>query len=256
MEIRAYAKVNIFLKITGHKDGYHTLLSRFVRVNSLYDTILFIPNKSDEFIIEGCGDIPTSSNTIYRAYKALYKYSKNRDIIEFFKNHKVVVKKSIPPQAGLGGGSSDSASFMRLTNSICNLNLSVDELSNIGSKIGADLPFFIHNFNSANVSGFGEVVEEFREDILDIEIYTPPVGCDTTEVFKRFKSTYLSKIDLNSFNNWESIPSKELLNSINNPIILNDLYLAGCDIYPSLMDYTPQGWYFSGSGSSFFIIKS
>ena len=41
--INAHAKVNIFLKITGHKDGYHTLSSRFIKVPDLYDTIDFVP---------------------------------------------------------------------------------------------------------------------------------------------------------------------------------------------------------------------
>ncbi len=54
--IRAHAKVNIFLKITGHKDGYHTLLSRFMRVEDLYDTITFEPCECDTFTIEGCDD--------------------------------------------------------------------------------------------------------------------------------------------------------------------------------------------------------
>ncbi|SFV55991.1 4-diphosphocytidyl-2-C-methyl-D-erythritol kinase [hydrothermal vent metagenome] len=253
-EIKAYAKVNIFLKITGHKDGYHTLLSRFVRIDNLYDIVKFVPFKSDEFIIDGCENIETTSNTIYKAYTALYEYTQNQDIIDFFKSHKVVVEKNIPSQAGLGGGSSDSASFIRLVNQICNLNLSVNELSQIGSKIGADLPFFIHNFNSANVSGFGEIVEEFKEEVLNIKIFTPPIGCDTTAVFKKFKKDYLEKIDLNSFENWENIPSKELVDKIKEPKLLNDLYMAGCDIYPKLKDYEKKGWYFSGSGSSFFII--
>ncbi len=253
-EIKAYAKVNIFLKITGHKDGYHTLNSRFVRVDNLYDIVKFVPFKSDKFRIDGCENIETTSNTIYKAYIKLYEYTQDESIIEFFKNHKVVVEKNIPSQAGLGGGSSDSASFMKLLNKICNLNLSVNQLSKIGSKIGADLPFFIHNFNSANVSGFGEVVEEFKEETLEIEIFTPPIGCDTTTVFKKFKQNYLKHINIDSFNDWGDIPSKELIKKIKEPILLNDLYIAGCDIYPKLKDYYQEGWYFSGSGSSFFRI--
>ncbi|RLA68824.1 MAG: 4-(cytidine 5'-diphospho)-2-C-methyl-D-erythritol kinase, partial [Epsilonproteobacteria bacterium] len=69
--IKAHAKVNIFLKITGHKDGYHTLLSRFVRVEDLYDTIKFVPCECETFTIEGCEGVPLESNTIYKAYKAL-----------------------------------------------------------------------------------------------------------------------------------------------------------------------------------------
>jgi 4-diphosphocytidyl-2-C-methyl-D-erythritol kinase len=253
--IKAYAKINIFLKITGHKDGYHTLLSRFMRVNSLYDIISLVPHQSSDFIIEGCGDVEINSNTIYKAYEKLYEYTKSSELLEFFQNHKVVVDKKIPSQAGLGGGSSDSASFMRLVNDVCSLNLSTQELSKIGSTIGADLPFFIHNFNSANVSGFGEIVEDFEEDILDIEIFTPNIGCNTAEVFKQFKKEYLENIDINSFSNWENIKSKTLLEQIKNPSLLNDLYMASCDICPKLSDNAPKGWYFSGSGSSFFRIK-
>jgi len=150
--IKAYAKVNIFLKITGHKDGYHTLLSRFVRVEQLYDTLSFVPCECDTFTIEGCDGIPLKSNTIYKAYKALNDYTGDLDILNFFYKHKVVVNKRIPSQAGLGGGSSDAAAFIRLVKEVCNLMLSTQELAKIGSTVGADLPFFIYNYPSASLS--------------------------------------------------------------------------------------------------------
>jgi len=49
--LNAHAKVNIFLKITGHKEGYHTLLSRFSYVKNLYDTICFVPCECERFTI-------------------------------------------------------------------------------------------------------------------------------------------------------------------------------------------------------------
>ncbi len=250
--INAHAKVNVFLKITGHKDGYHTLLSRFIRVNDLYDTITFIPQECDTFTIEGCEGVTRDSNTIFKAYKALNEHTGDLDILEFFYKHKVVVKKRIPSQAGLGGGSSDAAAFMRLVNEVCHLKLSTKRLSEIGSTIGADLPFFIHNYPSANVSGFGEVVEAFKEEPLLIELYTPPVGCDTALVYKTFKEHYLLDIKLSSFIGWDSITSRELLTKIDNPIKLNDLYLSALKAYPELEDYAKAGWFFSGSGSTFF----
>ena len=69
--INAHAKVNIFLKITGHKEGYHTLLSRFMRVDDLYDTITFEPCVCEVFTIEGCEGVALESNTIYKAYQTL-----------------------------------------------------------------------------------------------------------------------------------------------------------------------------------------
>ena len=253
--IKAHAKVNIFLKITGHKEGYHTLLSRFMRVDGLYDTIEFIPCECDTFTIEGCGDIPLESNTIYKAYKALCDYTEDQEISDYFRQNKVVVTKRIPSQAGLGGGSSDAAAFLRLAKEVCNLVLTTDELSQIGSTIGADLPFFIHNYPSANVSGFGQIVEAYDEKTLPLELYTPDIGCDTTEVYKTFKKHLLQDIPLGDFKGWEKLDSKTLLERINDPIRLNDLYNAALIAYPELKEVAKEGWFFSGSGSTFFRVE-
>jgi len=252
--IKAYAKVNIFLKITGYKDGYHTLLSRFMRVENLYDTITFIPCKCETFTIEGCENVPLESNTIYKAYKALNDYTGDLDILNFFYTHKVVVAKRIPTQAGLGGGSSDAAAFMRLVKEVCNLTISTEELAKIGSTIGADLPFFIYNYPSANVSGFGEIVEPFNEVPLALELFTPNIGCDTDIVYKTFKEHFLEKITLCSFLGWDKLDSKTILNMIADPVILNDLYAAASLVYPELKQIEKKGCYFSGSGSTFFKV--
>ncbi len=254
--IKAHAKVNIFLKITGHKDGYHSLRSRFVRVEGLYDTIEFIPCKCEKFTIEGCGGVEKESNTIYKAFIALNKYLDNPILLHFFYNHKVLVKKRIPSQAGLGGGSSDAAAFMRLVNKVCNLKIKTNVLANIGSTIGADLPFFIYNYPSANVSGFGEIVEPFDDVSLSLELYTPDIGCDTTVVYKTFKKYLLDDIRLCSFQGWENLDSMTLLQNIQDPVVLNDLYSAALIAYPSLKKESKEGWYFSGSGSTFFSPKN
>ena len=253
--INAHAKVNIFLKITGHKDGYHTLVSRFMRVEDLYDTIEFIPCECDSFTIEGCDDIPLESNTIYKAYKALNDATGNLDILNFFYKHKVVVTKRIPSQAGLGGGSSDAAAFMRLVKETCNLMISTEDLAKLGSEVGADVPFFVYNYPSANVSGFGEIVESFEEAPLDLEIYTPDIKCDTAEVYKTFNHYLLQHISLTSFFGWDKMASKSLLSLIVDPIALNDLYPAAMVAYPELEELDREGWFFSGSGSSFFRLK-
>jgi len=254
--INAHAKVNIFLKITGYKDGYHTLLSRFARVEDLYDTIEFIPCKCKEFIIEGCNNILLESNTIYKAYKAFNDFMGNDDIEKFFLTHKVVVTKRIPSQAGLGGGSSDGAAFMRLVKEVCNIDISTEELAKLGGTIGADFPFFIYNYSSANVSGFGEKVELFEEEPLNLEIYTPSIACDTAEVYKTFNKYLLQHISLASFFGWNRLDSRTILSLVPDPIALNDLYPAAMIAYPELEELEDtEGWFFSGSGSSFFKLK-
>ena len=249
MTIKAHAKINTFLKITGHKDGYHTLLSRFIKVPHLYDTISFIAQECKTFTIEGCGDVPVEENTIYQAFLAM-------DIeTDFFKYHKVVVEKNIPSGAGLGGGSSDAAAFMRLFNKVWKLNIDTPTLAKMGSTVGADIPFFIYDYDAANVSGFGEIVEEFKgEEPFEIELYTPNIHCDTPLVYKTFKRELFDDIEPTSFKGWERLSSKEVLKKVD-AVMANDLYKASLIAYPELKNMAKDGWYFSGSGSTFFQIK-
>ncbi len=254
---KSYAKVNIFLKITGTKEYngnlYHTFNSRFMLVKNLYDTIEFVPQKCDSFTIEGL-EIPKEQNIIYRAYKALNTHTGDLDILEFFYNHKVVVTKNIPFGAGLGGGSSNAATFMNMVKRACNLQLTTEELANIGATIGADVPFFIYGYNSANVSDFGEIIEEFEEEPLNLEISTPQIHCDTAKVYKAFRENYLKDAKPNAGAGYMLNKSIDILNNIKDPTKLNDLYKAALLLYPELKKYQKEGYYFSGSGSSFFRV--
>ncbi len=253
MKIKAYAKVNIFLKITGFKDGYHTLLSRFMMVNTLYDSIIFAPSINDDFTIEGCGNVPTRHNTIYKAYQALMMHTGNTRLKKFFQTHKIVVEKNIPSQAGLGGGSSDAAAFMKLANQVCKLGIDIDDLARLGSRVGADVPFFIYDYSSANIKGFGEIVEPFDEKPLELEIITPSgISCDTALVYKSFRKHLLQNINPDDYTEWEHIDSKTLLSKIGDPARLNDLYPAALLTCPKLRELEMHSWFFSGSGSSFF----
>ncbi len=252
---KSYAKVNIFLKITGvkefNKNLYHTLNSRFMLVKNLYDTIEFVPQSCDSFTIEGV-NIPKEQNIIYKAYKALNQYTGDLDILEFFYNHKVVVKKNIPFGAGLGGGSSNAATFINMVNKACNLKRDKDELAKIGATIGADVPFFIYGYESANVSGIGEIIEPFNEEALNLEIFTPLIECNTALVYKEFDKCCLDSVSSNSGATLMLNKSIDILNNINDIMQLNDLYKPALNLYPKLKNYQKDGYFFSGSGSSFF----
>ena len=117
----------------------------YVKAKELYDIISFEPCKCETFTIEGCDELPLTSNSIYRAYKALLEYTNDPDISDFFGEHKVVVSKAIPSQTQRAGASSHTAAFMHLLKEVCNLILSSEELAKIGSTIDADVPFFIYN---------------------------------------------------------------------------------------------------------------
>ena len=250
MTKKSYAKVNIFLKIVGLRDNYHLIASRFVRVKNLFDTISFIKKDVDNFSIEGNFSCVLEKNTVYKAYKELEKFD---EVKEFFKKNIVKIDKNIPEFAGLGGGSSNCATFLNMVNIACNLNLNKEELAKIGSNIGADVPFFVYEFDSANVSGIGEIVEEFKEELINIEVITPKIACDTGKIYKNFREKFYKELNKDEVKELFVTNSKDILKkfSINEA---NDLYFSALDLNQDLKKFEKDNWFFSGSGSSFFKI--
>ena len=252
MTEKSYAKVNIFLKIADKRDNYHELASRFVRVHSLYDEVSFIKSSNNKFEILGDFSCDIEKNTVYKAYKLIEDY---KNVKEFFKNYSIEIKKNIPEFAGLGGGSSNAATFLNMANQYCDLNLSKDDLCKIAVKIGADVPFFIYEFDSANVRGIGEIVEKFHEEILDIQTITPNIKCNTGEIFEIFRKDFYKQISKEEAKKLFNMKSIDILKEFNIKEA-NDLYEPALSIYPLLKEYKKENWFFSGSGSSFFKVNN
>lgn len=256
MSKKAYAKVNIFLKILGKRDNYHELASRFVRVNNLYDTITFEANNTtNAFNLIGDFSCELKENTIYKAFLELRKLCPKVDA--YFRVYSVRVEKNIPECAGLGGGSSDAAAFMLLANKVFDLHFSKKRLARSAQNVGADVPFFIYEYDSANVTGIGEFVEEFYEEPLNIETFTPNIACSTGKVFVNFREKFYKEFDKSEAKRLLEMKSLDILDELD-VSAANDLYDPALDLYPDLGEYTKDNkWYFSGSGSSLFkVIKN
>lgn len=253
MSRKSYAKVNIFLKISNKRDNYHELVSRFVRVHDKFDIISFCKTSRKAFDIIGDFGCNLESNTVYKMYNLIKSY---KNVENFFKEYSVKIEKNIPEFAGLAGGSSNAATFLLMVNEYCNLNLSKDEMCKLAQQVGADVPFFVYEYDSANVTGIGEIVEKFDEEVLNIETITPKnIKCNTGEIFTCFRSDFYKQISNEEANELLRMKSIDILNSMNINDA-NDLYNPAIKIYPQLKDYEKEGWFFSGSGSSFFRIKN
>ncbi len=250
---KAYAKVNIFLKVTGKRGDYHEILSRFVLVNDLYDTLTFAPKDNEDFVIDGDFNCETSQNTIYKAFKALLESTKSESLKRLMQSHAIKVEKKIPSFAGLGGGSSDAATYLLMCNEVLHLGLSRDELAAIGAKVGADVPFFVYGYQSANVSGIGEIVEPFDEPPLNIKTVTPKIEISTPKVYQAFREHFYKELSIDEQIRLAHISSIEALKEMT-PTEANDLFEPALLLYPELENYRKEGWYFSGSGSSFFTV--
>ena len=241
MREKAYAKVNIFLKIVGHDGNYHLINSRFMKVKNLYDEIEI--KEGEKFNIIGDINCALRDNSVFKAYLELT--AAYPEVKEWFIGKEIHIKKNIPEMAGLGGGSSDAAAFLRLVNRET-LNLEAKELAEIGKKVGSDVPFFIYDYESANVSGRGEIVEKFDEEALNLEVFTPPIECSTPDVYQMYRQNFFNPSRVE----WQNEKSETILEN-HNPTELNDLLMPALMLYPELNRYKDFG-YFSGSGSSFF----
>ena len=142
-----------------------------------------------------------------------------------------------------------------MANKYCNLNLSKDELCEIAVKIGADVPFFVYEYDSANVTGIGEIVKKFDEEILNIDTITPQIKCNTGEIFKIFREKFYKQISKEESNRLLNMKSLDILKEFDIKKA-NDLYEPALSLYSDLEDYSKKDWYFSGSGSSFFKVNN
>lgn len=112
MHYFAHAKVNIFLRIVGTRGNYHELYSRFMRVRDLYDTLSFVPKQTTQaFELIGDFNCALEHNTLYKIYRVLQEQGFSKEIERVMQTYALHVKKQIPTGAGLGGGSSDAATF-------------------------------------------------------------------------------------------------------------------------------------------------
>ncbi len=253
MTFSAPAKVNIFLKITGTREGYHTLRSRFVRLHTLTDTLSFIPSRPTgrRFRWRASVTLP-QNNTLTRAYALLCALEREK-MERFFDAHTLFIDKKIPAGAGLGGGSSDAATFLKACNKIAGLNLPLKKLAKLGEQIGADVPFFIYDYPSANVEGIGERIQPFEEEPPALTLHTPDTACDTAKVYGYYRAHLLDQARSEAGKAWLKRPSMDLLQELA-PDEANDLYPAARAVCPRLTPPTNSRWFLSGSGSTFFKV--
>ena len=175
-DVPAPAKLNLFLHITGRRDdGYHLLQSAFVLIDWC-DTLHFELRRDGQLSREDLVTPLPADDLVLRSARALQAATQCP-----FGAH-IRIAKSIPAQAGMGGGSSDAASTLLALNRLWGLNLSVATLSTIGLALGADVPFFVGGHN-AWVEGIGEKITPIAVAPARFLVVKPDAGLDTAKIF-------------------------------------------------------------------------
>ena len=149
LRVPSPAKLNLFLHITGRReDGYHELQTIFQLID-LFDWLNFSQTKNTEITIEGLNSVELEQNLIYKATQMLKPFAKAPTGLN------ISIEKHIPMGAGLGGGSSNAATTLIVVNQLWQCGLSIEQLAELGLKLGADVPVFVHGKN-AWAEGIGE----------------------------------------------------------------------------------------------------
>ena len=243
----APAKINLFLHVLRKRtDGYHDIFSLMQKI-SLYDELIFSP--LPQGIVLNCPGthLPTDDdNLVVRAAKSVFSYC------HYNRGMEITLIKKIPMTAGLGGGSSDAATTLMALNKICSLKLKKNDLIKIGSKLGADVPFFIFG-NAALASGIGDKLKHLRNlPQINLVLIKPPFDISTKMVYESLN------LRLTMGENNYSIPPFLKLGDIVQ-VLQNDLESVSLKIHPELdelkkmlLRHGALGALMSGSGPTIF----
>ena len=166
IELQAHAKINLTLEVLGKRpDGYHEIAS-IIQTVGLHDVITLAT--ADDLSLEcDTPGLATDDNLVLKAATML------REETGSSQGARIVLRKSIPVSAGLGGGSSDAAAALIGLNRLWDAGLSVDDLQRIAAQLGSDVPFFLRG-GTAMVHGRGELVRPLPPaDIPWVVILSP-----------------------------------------------------------------------------------
>ena len=181
--VKARAKINLSLDITGVRpDGYHEI-STVMQTLALHDTLHIKKVYKPDYlkVVSNLAWLPDDERNL--AYRAA-KYLKDRFNIQegIFIN----IKKAIPASAGLAGGSADCAAALLGIRNLFKLPLTDEELRDLSVQFGADVPFCVAR-GCAHATGIGEVLTPLPPlPYMHIVLAKPPAIVSTEDIFKDF----------------------------------------------------------------------
>lgn len=181
MEIQARAKINWTLDIVGKRpDGYH-LLDSLMQPLALCDTLHLENADTLSLTIRGTDTLSAGpENLVLRAAEAL------RQAAGIRRGARITLLKRIPMGAGLGGGSADAAAALKGLNRLWALCYSLEQLCEIGLRLGADVPFCVMD-QPMRAQGIGEVLTPIaRGRCFPLVLVQPCAALSTKDVFSAF----------------------------------------------------------------------
>lgn len=245
----AYAKLNLALAVLGKReDGYHNM-EMLMQSVSLHDTLRLARAEDGIRLFCGRSDLSGGNDNIaYRAAEQFFQFTGRKGGVE------IHLEKKIPLQAGMAGGSADAAAVLTGLNFLYDAGLSQDQLSALGVKLGADVPFCLTG-GTAHVTGMGERVAPVSPlPSCYFVIVKPEAGISTGAAFQAVDNcTTLRKVDVSralkgvSYADMHEI-AVSMDNTFEQVTVLDEVF----DIKRQLLQKGALGSLMSGSGSAVF----
>jgi 4-diphosphocytidyl-2-C-methyl-D-erythritol kinase len=184
---RAFAKINLTLRVLGRRaDGYHELES-LVAFADVADTLTLEPGPADDLDISGpfAGKSgPVDDNLVLKSLAEL------RRRVPGLKGGRFHLEKNLPVAAGIGGGSADAAAALRLLAAVNGIALNDSRLMAAAQAVGADVPVCI-DLRPRIMRGIGEVLSAPLDlPRMPAMLVNPGVAVGTREIFGAFKGGY------------------------------------------------------------------
>jgi 4-diphosphocytidyl-2-C-methyl-D-erythritol kinase len=188
LKLPAPAKFNHFLHVCGRRsDGYHNLQTAFQFLDIADELTFTQTNQPDIQLLTSFKDVPPQDNLILKAASAL------KNATHYTGGATISIEKNLPMGAGIGGGSSNAATTLVALNHLWQTGLNQTQLQQIGVKLGADVPIFIHG-HSAWAEGIGEQLTDITLPEKYYLLLFPPCHVSTAVIFSHPELTRDSKM--------------------------------------------------------------
>lgn len=180
----APAKLNLDLRIIRQRpDGYHDIESIFTLIN-LSDTLAIAPRNDNQITLHTpTPNVPPEQDLTVRAAQALRQATDSLKTQTTPLGADIWLHKTIPMGGGLGGGSSNAATVLIVLNQLWQLNLSPEQLIQIATPLGADVPFFVYG-QTAFARGIGEQLQPITIPEQHYVLVHPNAHIPTAQIFQ------------------------------------------------------------------------
>lgn len=261
ISLKSTSKINLGLWIKGKRDdGFHEIETIFYENEDLFDDVQIKLNDSKKIEVNFAQEelnkkIPQEINLAYKAAKFYYEE------INETPSCTITIDKKIPPEAGLGGGSSNAAAVLKGLNILHKGKLSEEKLLTLASKFGSDIPFFILGGTCLGI-GRGEELRRKQNKLkfqLSIE-KIPSISISTKWAYDEIDKECIKDRREKTFNILKALEEGDL--ELLQKSLFNDFEKVVFEKYPQLLEirenFLSEGYLASGlcgSGSAIYGLK-